>query len=182
MVFPHHYRNVLWFVRALGGSSLVSSTSNALLRGAQIMAAHFSPCSKFSFLAEWRVDIFSFLSWRVGYYVLFCFAGGSAGKESSCNAGGLCSIPGSGRSPGEGNSYPLQYSGLENSLDYLWGHKELDTTEWLSLSLLFAFAALNCFTIQNSLEFIPIESLTIIPKIFFLCWLTGLKLCQVQTG
>ena len=42
---------------------------------------------------------------------------GSAGKESACNAGDLGSIPGLGRSPGEGNSYPLQYSGLENSID-----------------------------------------------------------------
>ena len=41
----------------------------------------------------------------------------SAGKESTCNLGDLGSIPGLGRSPGEGNSYPLQYSGLENSRD-----------------------------------------------------------------
>ena len=39
------------------------------------------------------------------------------GKESACNAGGLGSIPGLGRSPGEGKGYPLQYSGLENSMD-----------------------------------------------------------------
>ena len=45
------------------------------------------------------------------------FPGGSAGKESSCNVGDLGFIPGLGRSPGEGNSYPLQYSGLENSMD-----------------------------------------------------------------
>ena len=43
--------------------------------------------------------------------------GGSAGKESACNVGNLGSIPGLGRSPEEGNSYPLQYSGLENSMD-----------------------------------------------------------------
>ena len=43
------------------------------------------------------------------------FPGGSAGKEFACNAGDLGSTPGLGRSPGEGNSYPLQYSGLENS-------------------------------------------------------------------
>ena len=42
---------------------------------------------------------------------------GSAGKESACNAIDLGSIPGLGRSPGKGNSYPLQYSGLENSTD-----------------------------------------------------------------
>jgi len=39
------------------------------------------------------------------------------GKESACNAGDPSSIPGSGRSPGEGKGYPLQYSGLENSMD-----------------------------------------------------------------
>ena len=48
---------------------------------------------------------------------LLGFPGGSAGKESACNAGDLGSIPGLGRFPGEGNSYPLQYSGLENSMD-----------------------------------------------------------------
>ena len=47
------------------------------------------------------------------------FPGSSAGKESACNAGDLDSIPGLGRSPGQGNSYPLQYSGLENSTDYV---------------------------------------------------------------
>ena len=45
------------------------------------------------------------------------FPGGSDDKESACNARDLGSIPGLGRSPGEGNSYPLQYSGLENSMD-----------------------------------------------------------------
>ena len=42
---------------------------------------------------------------------------GSVGKESACNAGDLRSIPGLGRSPGEGNGYPFQYSCLENSMD-----------------------------------------------------------------
>ena len=41
----------------------------------------------------------------------------SAGKESACNVGDLSSITGLGRSPGEGKGYPLQYSGLENSMD-----------------------------------------------------------------
>ena len=58
------------------------------------------------------------------------FLGGSEGKESSCNAGDQGSIPGSGRSPGEGKDYPLQYSGLENSIDCIvMGSKESDTTE-----------------------------------------------------
>ena len=45
------------------------------------------------------------------------FPCGSDGKESTCNVGDLDSIPGLGRSPGEGNGYLLQYSGLENSMD-----------------------------------------------------------------
>ena len=44
---------------------------------------------------------------------------GSAGKESVCNARDLGLIPGLGRCPGEGKGYPLQYSGLENSMDYI---------------------------------------------------------------
>ena len=64
------------------------------------------------------------------------FPGGSNGKESSCSAGDLGLIPGSGRSPGEGNGNPLQYSCLENSMNRgacgLYsplGCIELDTTE-----------------------------------------------------
>ena len=45
------------------------------------------------------------------------FPHGSAGKESTCNVGDLGSIPGLGRSPGEGKGYPFQYSGLENSMN-----------------------------------------------------------------
>ena len=45
------------------------------------------------------------------------FPGGSAGQESTCNVGDLGSIPGLGRSPGEGKGYPFQYSGLENSME-----------------------------------------------------------------
>ena len=45
------------------------------------------------------------------------FPGGSEGKASGCNAGDLGSIPGPGRSPGEGNGNPLQYSCLENPMD-----------------------------------------------------------------
>ena len=45
------------------------------------------------------------------------FPCGSAGEESACDVRDLVSIPGLGRSPGEGKGYPLQYSGLENSMD-----------------------------------------------------------------
>ena len=47
-----------------------------------------------------------------------CFPGSSAGKESTCNVGHLGSVPGLGRSPGEARGYSLQYSGLENPMDY----------------------------------------------------------------
>ena len=46
-----------------------------------------------------------------------CFPGGSDSKESACKVGNLGSIPGSRRSPGEGDGYPLQYVCLENSTD-----------------------------------------------------------------
>ena len=51
--------------------------------------------------------------------VFLGFPGGSVGKESACNVGDLGSIPGLGRTPGEGKEYPLQYSGLENFMDCL---------------------------------------------------------------
>ena len=60
----------------------------------------------------------------------------SAGKESACNEGHLGSIPGLGRSPGEGKHYPLPYSRLENSTDCIvHGVGKSDTTEQLLLSL-----------------------------------------------
>ena len=68
--------------------------------------------------------------------VLLDFPDSSVGKESACNAGDLGLIPGLERSPGEGHSYPLQYSGLENSMDYSpCGRKESDMTEQVSPSL-----------------------------------------------
>ena len=65
------------------------------------------------------------------------FPGGSDGKESSCNAGNLGSIPGLGRYPGEGNRYSLQYSGLEKSMDRgAWQatvHEVAKSQTWLSI-------------------------------------------------
>ena len=71
----------------------------------------------------WRRD-------RLPTPVFLDFPGDSAGKESACNEGDLGSTPGLGRSPGEGNGYPLQYSGLENSMDCIvHGVAGSDTTE-----------------------------------------------------
>ena len=67
-------------------------------------------------------------------------ASGADGKEPACSAGDQGSISGSGRCPGEGNGNPLQYSWLENPMDrgawWARDHKESDTTDWLTLSLL----------------------------------------------
>ena len=68
---------------------------------------------------------------RICIYILMGLSCGSAGKESTCNAGDLGSVPGLGGSPGEGKGYPLQYSGLENSMDCI-GHGV--TKSWIQLS------------------------------------------------
>ena len=63
------------------------------------------------------------------------FPGSSAGKESTSNSEDLGSIPGLGRSSGEGNGYPFQYSGLENFMDSIvHGVAKSHTFEGLSLS------------------------------------------------
>ena len=69
-----------------------------------------------SFIYVAANDIISFFLW-LSEYSIVGFPAGSDHKESSCNVGDLGVIPGLGRSPGEGNGYPFQYSGLENSMD-----------------------------------------------------------------
>ena len=75
------------------------------------------------------------LIFNSGYYLQLGFTGGSDGKEYAYNAEDMALSPGLGRSPEEGNGYPLQYSFPENSMDRgAWraivrGHKELDSTE-----------------------------------------------------
>ena len=53
----------------------------------------------------------------ISFFLWLSNIGGSAGKESACNAGDLGSVPQLGRSPGEGKGYPVQCSGLETSMD-----------------------------------------------------------------
>ena len=81
------------------------------------------------------------------------FSGGSDGKESACSTGDLGSIPGLGRSPGEGHGNPLQYSCLKNSMNrWAWQatvhgqSTELDMTEWLSLLLICQAHAVSCLS------------------------------------
>ena len=73
---------------------------------------------------RWRRD-------RLPTPVFLGFPCGSVGKESACNVGDLGLIPGLGRSPGEGKGYPLQYSGLENSMNCII-HGVTKSQTWLS--------------------------------------------------
>ena len=77
------------------------------------------------------------------------FACGSAGKESTCNAGDLGSIPWLGRSPGEGKGYPLQYSGLADSMDCI-AHGVAKSQTQLSD---FHFSSLLNIRIQGTLHY-----------------------------
>ena len=87
-----------------------------------------SPSSEYSGLISFRMDWFDFLAVQgtlksllqqhsLKASILWCLPGGSEVKASAWNAGDLGSIPGSGRSPGEGNGNPLQYSCLENPME-----------------------------------------------------------------
>ena len=81
----------------------------------------------------------------------------SAGKEPACNVGDLVLIPGLGRSPGEGKGYPLQYSGLQNSMDCIvHSVTESDTTEQLSLVVMLLLRKLNYFSSENKKKIIEV--------------------------
>ena len=85
-------------------------------------------------IREISINLEAFVIFKKNYAAFYCsliFPGGSAGKESTCNAGGLGSIPGLRRSLGEGKGYPLQYSGLENSMDCIV-HGITKSRAWLS--------------------------------------------------
>ena len=78
----------------------------------------------------WRIDLLSFK------FIFHVYPGSLDGKEFTCNAGDLGSIPRLGRSPGEGNNYLLQYSGLKNSMDRgaWWAIVHGVTKSWTWLS------------------------------------------------
>ena len=68
-------------------------------------------------LQLWKTDVIMKPSNEGEVFPSLGFPDSSVGKESTSNVGDLDLIPGLGRSPGEGNGYPIQYSGLENSMD-----------------------------------------------------------------
>ena len=75
-----------------------------------LMMSH--PCDpRINLTWSWCMILFMYC------WIQLFFPGGSAGEEYDCNVGDLSLIPGLGRSPAEGKGYPLQYSGLENSMD-----------------------------------------------------------------
>ena len=75
------------------------------------------------------------LTLSLSFYLCKAFPGGSVGEESACNAGDVGSVPGLGRSPGEWNGNPLQYSCLENTMDRgaLWATVHGVTNSWTRL-------------------------------------------------
>ena len=88
-----------------GGKSISLEMSLSKLRPLLTYLRRLLPCLRL------------FLTYLSPSWLVLAFPGISEGKESACNTGDRGSIPGSGRSPGEGNGNPLQYSRLENSMD-----------------------------------------------------------------
>jgi len=85
---------------------------------------------------HWRRD-------RLPTPVFLSFPCGLANKESTCHVGDLGSIPGLGRSSGEGKGYPLQWPGESPGLYGPWGCKDLDMTERLSLAQLKIYTSIE---------------------------------------
>ena len=98
------------------------------------------------------------------------FPCGSAGKESACNVGDLGLIPGLGRSPGEGKGFPLQYSGLENSMDCRVHGVAKSWTRLCEFHCLFLYLSIfnlriigglvakSCLTFCDSMDYSPPSS------------------------
>ena len=120
------------------------------------------------------------------------FPCGSAGKESACNAGNLGSIPGLGRSPGEGKGYPLQYSGLENSVDSIVhgvaeSQRQLSNFQfrndgsWRKLKELLQALKFSCFQREVSLNPPEVLHVTLAGKILS-CYGLGEYLSLFKLG
>ena len=89
-------------------------------------------------------------------YIVYSFLCGSAGKESTCNAGDLGLIPGLRRSTGKGKGYPLHYSGLKNSMDYIIHAVTKSWTRWSDFHFQFTFKniLILCIYIISSIKYV----------------------------
>ena len=99
-----------------------------------------------------------------------------AGKEFTCNARDLCSIPGLGRSHGDGKGYPLQYSGLENSMDWIVHRVAKSQHDWVTFTftLLCVHALHTCLhTCLNLFQafFIFITNLLVYTRVNTTLWM-----------
>ena len=110
---------------------------------------------KFIFLMIRTFKIYSLSNFQI-YSTVFLtmdFPGGSDGKEYTCNVADPGLIPGSGRHPGEGNAYPLQYSCVENSMDRgAWQatvHLATMSQTWQQLTFSLFFSLLIVVTLHN---------------------------------
>ena len=101
--------------------------------------------------------------------VFLSFPCGSAVKKSACTEGNLGLIPGLGRSPGEGKGYPLQYSGLENSMDYYIVHGVTKSRTYLSDFHLTAFFIFQLSYLYMTIgKTIDLTIWTFVHKVMFL--------------
>ena len=110
----------------------------------------------------WRRD-------RLPTPVFLVFPDGSAAKQSAWNVGDLGSIPRLGISPGEWNSYPLQYSGLENSMDYIVHGV---TKSWTWLSDFDLLAIMNKIAMNRYVQVFVFGICILKPSQFILFWLS----------
>ena len=115
--------------------------------------------------------------------VFFTVPCGSAGRESTCNVGDLGSTPGLGRSPGEGKGYPVQYSGLGNSMDYTV-HGVAESPTWLSdfhfqvSTLEVHVSPLLLYTVEYLIPWPPLDARMEAKCSIYFCWPDA----QVTTG
>ena len=109
----------------------------------------------------------SFVSFKIILLMyILGFPGGSDSRESACNAGDLKSIPDLGKSPGEGNGYPLQYSGLENYMDRgAWVGHDLVT-------FIFITDLQSCVNIYYTAKWFSYAHIYILLHILFLYYLS----------
>ena len=102
------------------------------------------------------------------------FPYGSVGKESACSAGDLGSIPGLGRSPGEGKGYPLQYLGLENSMNCIV-HGVTKSQTRLGDFHFYISIKFNTFLVsivygRNGFLTVFLKGKIVKPKLYSRCW------------